>query len=42
MLVTDEEYTTDVRKKLGSYVGNEYEIKLKEFKDGGIAKIIEK
>ncbi|MFH1971023.1 MAG: hypothetical protein ABIJ05_01410 [Patescibacteria group bacterium] len=42
MLVTDEEYTTDVRKKLGSYVGKEYEIKLKEFKNGGIAKIIEK
>lgn len=42
LLVTDEEYTDEVRKKLGKNVGKEYEISLKEHDDGAIATIKEK
>jgi len=42
LLVTDEEYTSEVRKRLQKHIGKEYEIKLKNFDCGGIANIIEK
>lgn len=42
LLVTDEEYTPEIRKKLQKHVGKEYEIKLKNFECGGIANITEK
>lgn len=42
LLVTDEEYTNEVRKKLEKNIGQEYEIVLKEYKNGGIANIVKK
>lgn len=42
LLVTDEEYTDDVRKKLEKNIGQEYEIILKEYKNGGIANIVKR
>ena len=43
LLVTDEEYTSDVRKKLEKSIGKEYEINLKQIdKTGGIATITAK
>lgn len=40
LLVTDEEYTPEVRDKLSTRVGKEYVINFKETKEGGEAKVV--
>ncbi len=40
LLVTDEEYTSEVRDKLSTRVGKEYVINFKETKEGGEAKVV--